>query len=301
MKKSFIIILLGILILLLFSNCWLYVPETEDIGGAADILYDGDYIAICRLSYKKNAGWVYLGEETTESVVGFVVHIIDVNTDEVYSEYLDASGLSIPYGEYTEPSYIRKSDKNIYFLSWYLLDNYKYSLENRTTLKPVKDTLFDNVENFFISSDETEVIVLEVSYFKYFNRTTGETKEFNAGQECNDVNWDLGLTAGYSSESNVYIGSFKTDSITYDVVELSISNIRRLKWLNDVLLFKDYSNNIYKIEKIDTTWQETDELEEKYYYMADDSSYINFEDGIINVYDKNDNLLKEYELEYMTQ
>lgn len=296
MKKSLIIILLGILILLLFSNCWLYIPETEDIRGIADILYDGDYIAICRLSYKENGGWVYFGDETTESIVGIFVQIIDVNTDEVYSEYLDASGETVPYGEYAFPSYIRKSDKNIYFLSWYLSNNYKYSLENKTTLKPVKDTLFDNVENFFISPDETEVIIIVSGHlFQYFNRTTGETKEFNAGQGCKDVNWDLGLTAEISNESNVYIESFRTDSIICDVVELDISSVSRLKWFNDALLVGNY-NSMCKLEKIDTTWQQTGGIEEKYYYMADDSSYINIEAGMINIYDKNDNLIKEYEL-----
>ena len=291
MKKISLMLSVITLIGLLFNSCFFYTFPTHYYEGISNIIYDGNYIAFTRAKFENESGWTYLGEGEGYYLVGYKNIVIDVSANKTYARYIDTGSEYVAWWDNVPPTFNCKTNNNIYFGS--TAD--KFSVENKLW-SDIDDTLFSASYNFFISPDETEVMKLESSgYLSYYNVMTEERIKFYVGQSNADVHWEYGLIAAERAEGSVAIIRFREDTLSSEIIDTSPSAIDKLRWYKNTLFILN-GTSLHTLEQDDSTWQETDQLEGRYYYMADDSSYINFEDGIINVYDKNDNLIKKYEI-----
>ncbi len=290
------------IILLIITGCDFLggLDKRKKIGDiSSNIIYDGKYIIFCKEYYQNSASGYY--------TLGQAMYCVELSTGEINSKLIEYENRAyILYAENAHDVYLSKTNNNVYLSSSYLSSPWKYSLNNKTWSE-VEDSVLSKAFILDYSPDENELIYIDrCEYVYYIDNITNEIKKY---PELTldyympfTVNWDERIIVHISSQYINFIDIDTDSTCRVDISEVkSYPIISRIKWFgNDILIDYFDETEMLQVSYIDSTWQSNKLVEEKYYYMANDSSYCDIKNElysiIISIYNKNDDLIQTIEV-----
>ena len=299
-KTQSLFIILNIILSLLLTNCTLIdvianKQYTSNI--TSGIYYDGNYVIYTR-EYKEQGR--ILAETYTS--LGEVVHIIDLNNNNQFVKFIENNiEYSIPLiddFEDVDRVHLCISKEHVYITGKYLSYVYMINL-NDFSVSKLDSVNYNSVTMYDCSPDGIEEMYLSNELY-YKNKISNEIKEwkgieYQIGYQYYAVNWENRLFI--SNYDNLYFINIDTDSTWGVNIESKVYKYG-LKWLNNEnILIDTYSNedNQYVSLK-DSTWQVVGTLPDKYFTMAEDSTYCLVDGNVVSIYDKDDVLIREIKI-----